>query len=167
MGPRWVIRNSHMHPDDTRPVQVSTTHGVIDASTPLFQLTLEVPQLSVNDWTYPNAWLALLRTSDSPSWYSFERLILDFTPGMEPDYGAIFLMQDCFTWEELAMIQNCFECYAWPGATLVHERVCLPVPCSTLPTLLLHRPSRSSRRCIRLLISSSSSFIAAFQYFSS
>ena len=36
-----------MRPDDARPVQVSTTHAVIDASTPLFQLTLKVPQLPV------------------------------------------------------------------------------------------------------------------------
>ncbi len=50
-----------MHPDDIWPVQVSTTHAVIDASTPLFQLTLQVPQLPVTDRAYPNAWLALLR----------------------------------------------------------------------------------------------------------
>ncbi len=66
--------------------------------------------------------------------------MLDYTPGMEREYGAIFLMQDCFTWEELAMIQAYFERHSWSGATLVHERVCLPVSCSTLPAQFLHRP---------------------------
>ncbi len=131
-----------MCPDDTRPVQVSTTHGVIDASTPLFLLTLKVPTLSDSAHEYSNAWLALLRTSDYPYWYNFERLMLDYTPGMEREYGAIFLMQDCFTWEEMGLIRAYFERYSCPGATLVHERVCLPVSCSTLPAQFLQRPGR-------------------------
>ncbi len=129
-----------MHPDDTQPVQVSTTHAVIDASTPLFQLTLQVPQLPVTDRAYPNAWLALLWTNGPPRLYNFWSLLLDYTPGLEHEYGALFLMQDCFTSEEMELIRSYFERHPWPGARLILEPVCLPVPCSTLPTQLLHRP---------------------------
>ncbi len=129
-----------MHPDNTRSVQVSTTHAVIDASTPLFQLTLQVPQLPVTDRAYPNAWLAILWTNGPPRLYNFWSLLLDYTPGLEHEYGALFLMQDCFTSEEMELIRSYFERHPWPGARLIPEPVCLPVPCSTLPTQLLHRP---------------------------
>ncbi len=68
-----------MHPDDTLPVQVSKYPDMIGALTPLFLLTLKVPQLPVNDQAYPNAWLALLRTGEPPPPYNFWSLMLDFT----------------------------------------------------------------------------------------
>ncbi len=129
-----------MHPDDTRPVQVSTTHGVIDAGTELFLLTLQVPALPVRDRVYPNAWLALLRTGDPPQLYDFVSLIGDYTHDRKHDYAELFLVQDCFTAEQMELIRSYFERHPWPGARLVPQPVCLPVPCSTLPTQLLHRP---------------------------
>ena len=119
-----------MHPDDTRPVQVSTTHGVIDACTPLFLLTLKVPALPVRDRVYPNAWLALLRTGDPPQLYDFVSLIGDYTHDRKHDYAELFLVQDCFTAEQMELIRSYFECHRWPGATFVIDPVSLRVSSS-------------------------------------
>ncbi len=90
---------------------------MIDASTELFLLTLQVPALSEGDDEYPNAWLALLRTNDALAPlltsepfhpYDFRSLLLDYTPGMERECGALFLIQECFTLEETGLIRAYF-----------------------------------------------------------
>ncbi len=136
-----------MSPNDTLPVQVSKSHGVIAVHAPLYLLTLQVPAVPDGDHEYPNAWLALIRTneclvllqtSEPPHRYDFWSLLLDYTPGMERECGALFLIQECFTLEEMRLIRAYFERHPWEGATLIEEPVCTPVPWFTLPLQVVH-----------------------------
>ena len=57
---------------------------------------------------------------------------------MEQECGAFFLIQECFTLEEMGLIRAYFARHPWEGATLIEERVCTPVPWFTLPIQLAH-----------------------------
>ena len=110
-----------MCPDDTGQIQVSITSRLINVGTPLYLLTLQVPAFSDGDDEYPNAWLALLRTSTPYHQYNFRGLLLEYTPGMEQECGALFLMYECFTLEEVELIRAYFGRHPWQGATLIEE----------------------------------------------